>query len=115
MIDVCDVSGPLHRTNLDADAVSIGYSARHASHRFAVEQLDLPQLACQVYAVALYVEAERAAKELGVRKRGGFFDDDRHEQRCDALAFGAQAVPDHPSHEVHTHGCLRVQNGFCHA
>ncbi len=32
---------------------------------------------CQVYAIALYVEAERAAKELGVRKRGGFFDDDR--------------------------------------
>ena len=31
----------------------------------------------QVYAVALYVEAERAAKELGVRKRGGFFDDNR--------------------------------------
>ena len=29
----------------------------------------------QVYAIALYVEAERAAKELGVRQRGGFFDD----------------------------------------
>ena len=34
-------------------------------------------LTVQVYAVALYVEAERAAKELGVRKRGGFFDDNR--------------------------------------
>ena len=30
---------------------------------------------CQVYAIALYVEAERAAKELGVRQRGGFFAD----------------------------------------
>ena len=38
--------------------------------------ISLP-VTCQVYAVALYVEAERAAKELGVRKRGGFFDDDR--------------------------------------
>ena len=30
-----------------------------------------------MYALALYVEAERAARELGVRKRGGFFDDNR--------------------------------------
>lgn len=29
----------------------------------------------QVYAIALYVEAERAARELGVRQRGGFFAD----------------------------------------
>ena len=39
----------------------------------------LASLAPQVYAVALYVEAERAAKELGVRKRGGFFDDNRRD------------------------------------
>jgi hypothetical protein len=32
-------------------------------------------LVTQVYAIALYVEAERTAKELGVRQRGGFFDD----------------------------------------
>ena len=47
---------------------------RGAGHR-ALSQPST--LRCQVYAIALYVEAERAAKELGVRKRGGFFDDDR--------------------------------------
>ena len=31
----------------------------------------------QVYAVALFVEAEPAAHELGVRHRGGFFQDNR--------------------------------------
>ena len=31
----------------------------------------------QVYAVALYVEAEAAANELGIRHRGGFFQGDR--------------------------------------
>ena len=31
----------------------------------------------QVYAVALYVEAEKAASELAVRSRGGFFGDNR--------------------------------------
>ena len=31
----------------------------------------------QVYAVGLYVEAEKAASELAVRSRGGFFGDDR--------------------------------------
>ena len=31
----------------------------------------------QVYAVALYVEAEPAANELGIRHRGGFFQDNR--------------------------------------
>ena len=41
--------------------------------------LNSASLARQVYAVALYVEAERAAKELGVRKRGGFFDDNRRD------------------------------------
>lgn len=30
----------------------------------------------KVYAVALYVEAEKAARELGVRERGGFFETD---------------------------------------
>lgn len=30
----------------------------------------------QVYSVAAYVEADRAAKELGLRQRGGFFDTD---------------------------------------
>lgn len=34
-------------------------------------------LLLQVYAVALYVEAEPAANELGIRHRGGFFTDDR--------------------------------------
>ena len=31
----------------------------------------------QVYAVALFVEAEPAAHELGIRHRGGFFQDNR--------------------------------------
>ncbi len=31
----------------------------------------------QVYAVTVYVEGEKAARELGVRQRGGFFDDNR--------------------------------------
>lgn len=30
----------------------------------------------QVYVVGLYVEAEKAAKELGLRQRGGFFGAD---------------------------------------
>ncbi len=30
----------------------------------------------QVYSVAAYVEADRCAKELGVRSRGGFFESD---------------------------------------
>ncbi|KXZ47492.1 hypothetical protein GPECTOR_35g930 [Gonium pectorale] len=30
----------------------------------------------KVYSVAAYVEADKAAKELGVRQRGGFFSDD---------------------------------------
>jgi len=37
---------------------------------------DLAVLA-QVYAVALFVEAEPAAHELGIRHRGGFFQDNR--------------------------------------
>jgi hypothetical protein len=40
----------------------------------------------QVYAVALYVEAEKASKELGVRDRGGFFEND--DDFCSALVDG---------------------------
>lgn len=40
-----------------------------------------------VYAVALYVEAQLAAKELGVRNRGGFFETD--DDYCSALTDGA--------------------------
>ncbi|KAK9806338.1 hypothetical protein WJX72_010689 [[Myrmecia] bisecta] len=43
----------------------------------------------KVYAVALYVEAERAAKELAIRSRGGFFDGD--EDYALALTDGAFA------------------------
>jgi hypothetical protein len=46
----------------------------------------------KVYAVALYVEAERAARELGVRSRGGFFDGgggDVDGDYCAALVDGA--------------------------
>lgn len=42
---------------------------------------------CQVYAVALYVEGELAAKELGIRDRGGFFEND--DDFCSALTDGA--------------------------
>ena len=45
----------------------------------------------KVYAVALYVEAEKAARELGVRSRGGFFDDASTSDAdfCSALAEGS--------------------------
>ena len=48
-------------------------------------------LSVKVYAVALYVEAEKAARELGVRSRGGFFDDAETADAdfCSALADGA--------------------------
>ena len=45
----------------------------------------------QVYAVTLYVEAERAAKELGIRSRGGFFDDAAVDDYALALSDGAFA------------------------
>lgn len=41
----------------------------------------------KVYAIALYVEAELAARELGVRDRGGFFETD--DDFCTALVDGA--------------------------
>lgn len=41
----------------------------------------------KVYAVAMYVEAQLAAKELGVRDRGGFFETD--DDYCSALTDGA--------------------------
>ena len=40
----------------------------------------------KVYAIALYVEAEKAAHEMGVRDRGGFFDNDG--DFCSALVDG---------------------------
>lgn len=43
----------------------------------------------KVYAIALYVEAERAAKELGVRQRGGFFDDNKDADYALAIVDGA--------------------------
>jgi hypothetical protein len=44
-----------------------------------------PQI--KVYSVAVYVEGERAAKELGIRSRGGFFENDG--DYCAALLDGA--------------------------
>jgi hypothetical protein len=41
----------------------------------------------QLYSVALYVEGELAAKELGIRYRGGFFETD--DDYCSALVDGA--------------------------
>ncbi|KAL3159218.1 hypothetical protein ABBQ32_011195 [Trebouxia sp. C0010 RCD-2024] len=43
----------------------------------------------KVYAVALYVEAEPAANELGIRHRGGFFTDDSDDDYNLALTDGA--------------------------
>lgn len=40
-----------------------------------------------VYSVALFVEAEKCARELGIRYRGGFFETDQ--DYCDALVDGA--------------------------
>ena len=42
-----------------------------------------------MYAVTVYVEAEKAARELGVRSRGGFFADDADEDYALALVDGA--------------------------
>ena len=42
-----------------------------------------------MYAITLYVEGGRAARELGVRKRGGFFQDAGTEEYADALVDGA--------------------------
>ena len=39
--------------------------------------------------MAVFVEAEKAARELGVRQRGGFFDDNRDEDYALALVDGA--------------------------
>ena len=41
----------------------------------------------QVYSITCYVEAEKAAKELGVRYRGGFFETEQ--DFCDAIMDGA--------------------------
>ncbi|GBF91104.1 chalcone-flavanone isomerase [Raphidocelis subcapitata] len=41
----------------------------------------------QVYSIAVYAEGERAAKELGIRARGGFFEGDG--DYCAALLDGA--------------------------
>ena len=43
----------------------------------------------QVYAVALYVEALKAARELGIRDRGGFFKDAPDDDFLTATLDGA--------------------------
>lgn len=43
----------------------------------------------QIYAVALYVEALKAARELGIRDRGGFFKDAPDEDFTTAVIDGA--------------------------
>ena len=42
-----------------------------------------------MYAVALYVEALKAAKELGIRDRGGFFKDAPDDDFSTAILDGA--------------------------
>ena len=46
-------------------------------------------LSRQVYAIALYVEAAKAAKELKIRDRGDFFKDADQSSFCDAIMDGA--------------------------
>eukprot|EP01023_Acetabularia_acetabulum_P067578 TRINITY_DN9350_c1_g1_i1.p2 TRINITY_DN9350_c1_g1~~TRINITY_DN9350_c1_g1_i1.p2 ORF type:complete len:282 (+),score=53.59 TRINITY_DN9350_c1_g1_i1:250-1095(+) len=46
-------------------------------------------LKAKVYAVSLYVESELAARELGVRSRGGYFDANQDQEYCDAILDGA--------------------------
>ncbi|KIY97814.1 chalcone-flavanone isomerase [Monoraphidium neglectum] len=53
-----------------------------AARLFAV-----PVSGVRVYSVAVYVEAERCSKELGIRARGGFFENDG--DFCAALLDGA--------------------------
>lgn len=52
----------------------------------AVRTKKIAFLGVKVYAVALYVEAEKAAHEMGVRNRGGFFENDG--DFCSALVDG---------------------------
>ncbi len=59
----------------------------------------------QVYAVALFVEAEPAAHELGIRHRGGFFQDNRccvlyTLNDSTAMDGGFSQPIDHPCHAV---------------
>jgi len=66
---------------------------RHLCHfrvRVWLGYYTLPARA-QVYAVTVYVEAEKAARELGVRSRGGFFEGDADEDYALALVDGAFA------------------------
>ena len=42
-----------------------------------------------MYAVALFVEAAKAARELGIRDRGGFFKDASADDYCTAILDGA--------------------------
>ena len=42
-----------------------------------------------MYAVALYVEVEKAARELAIRDRGGFFADASDEDYSTAVMDGA--------------------------
>jgi len=63
---------------------------RHVRVRVGLRQPARPARA-QVYAVTVYVEAEKAARELGVRSRGGFFEGDADEDYALALVDGAFA------------------------
>ncbi|KAK9865812.1 hypothetical protein WJX84_006743 [Apatococcus fuscideae] len=55
----------------------------------AVRQKKIAFVGVKVYAITLYVEADKAARELGVRKRGGFFQDAGTEEYADAIVDGA--------------------------
>lgn len=61
--------------------------AEHANPHTLFTAWCPPPTRTQVYSVGLYVEAEKAAKELGIRYRGGFFEADA--DYCQAVLDGA--------------------------
>jgi hypothetical protein len=80
-VEAGGISFPLVRTFWTGDAQrNLGAAVR--SKKFAF-------VGVKVYAVALFVEADRAAKELGVRERGGFFADAPDSDYALAITDGA--------------------------
>lgn len=66
----------------------------------------------QVYSCALYTEADRTSKELGIRSRGGFFETD--DDYCQALLDGAFNKVLKVCHHTFIRSCLRgLHGGAC--
>ena len=62
-----------------------------------------------MYAVALYVEAEPAANELGIRNRGGFFQDNRYLDVFLVLLHCWYHGAQHVMSPLHFHECAACQ------